>query len=206
MTLTHDLPASRGVENGLKRAKRLVTARFTPIRRFPIVIPTSYADGSSVMQEAYAGPWYPHTGMPYSSVRWVEKYIGYNVSFETFYTALSNPDSVVYTKPITGTGQNVHNHYGVVCSCFASEVLDFPYRVPCIRIPNVPRHRRGPPGTPGEPAAAGRAAERQAACRRHHRHRAGRDGDGAVYLRIRERHALRPLHPLHRRGVPALLV
>ena len=138
MTLTHDKPVSQGVENGLKRAKRLVTARYTPIRRFPIVLPTSYADGSSVYQETYAGPWFPRTGMPYSSVRWVEKYIGYNVSFETFCSALANPDSVVYTRPITGTGQNVHNHYGVVCSVFASEVLDFPYRVPCIQIPNVP--------------------------------------------------------------------
>ena len=138
MALIHDIPASQGVANGIKRAKRLVNARFTPVKRFPIVIPTSYADGSSAYQETFTSPWFPRTGMPYSSVRWVEKYIGYNVSFETFYTALTNPDSVVYTRPITGKKQNVHNHYGVVCSCFVSEVLDFPYRTPCIRFPEVP--------------------------------------------------------------------
>ena len=37
MKLTHDLPSSEGVRNGLKRAKRLVEARFTPIKRFPVV-------------------------------------------------------------------------------------------------------------------------------------------------------------------------
>ena len=138
MTLTHDIPSSQGVINGLKRAKRLVEARYTPIRRFPVVNAYFHADGSRTYDENYASAWFPKKGMPYSSVRRVEKYIGYNVSFETFYSALANPDSVVYTRPITGTGQNVHNHYGIVCSCFVSEVLDLPYRTPCIRIPDVP--------------------------------------------------------------------
>ena len=138
MTLTHDIPSSQGVLNGLKRAKRLVTAQFTPIQRFPVVTYYNHADGSRTYNEHYVSPWFPQKGIPYSSVRRVEKYIGINVSFETFYSALTNPDSVVYTRPITGTGQNVHNHYGIVCSCFVSEVLDFPYRTPCIRIPDLP--------------------------------------------------------------------
>ncbi len=138
MAIVHDIPQSQGVQNGLKRAKRLVEARFTPIRPFPTVFCHTLKDGTREFLENYATAWFPQKGMPYSSVRRVEKYIGYNVSFETFYSALTNPDSVVYTQPITGTGQNVHNHYGIVCSCFVSEVLDLPYRTPCIRIPLVP--------------------------------------------------------------------
>ena len=138
MALFHDVPASQGILNGLKRAKRLVEAPFTPVRRFPIVVNQVHPDGSRTYVESYAPAWLPQRGMPYSSVRRVEKYIGYNVSFETFYSALTNPNSVVYTRPITGTGQNVHNHYGIVCSCFVSEVLDLPYRTPCIRIPGLP--------------------------------------------------------------------
>ena len=138
MTLLHDVPSSQGIKNGLKRAKRLVEAQFTPVRRFPVVTNLYHEDGSRTYIENYAMAWLPQKGMPYSSVRRVEKYIGYNVSFETFYSALTNPDSVVYARPIIGTGQNVHNHYGIVCSCFVSEVLDLPYRTPCIRIPGIP--------------------------------------------------------------------
>ncbi len=138
MTLLHDVPSSEGVKNGLKRAKRMVEAHYTPVAPFPTVNYCFHADGSRTYWYNYDAPWLPHKGLPYSSVRRVEKYIGYNVSFETFYSALTNPDSVVYKRPITGTGQNVHNYYGIVCSCFVSEVLDLPYRTPCIRIPDVP--------------------------------------------------------------------
>ena len=138
MILTHDLPASQGVVNALKRAKRLVEARFTPIRQFPIVVSSTDPEGERTYIGLYASAHLPEKGMPYSSVRRYETYIGYNISFETFYTALTNPDSVVYTQPITGTGQNVHNRYVIVCSCFVSDVLDIRYRTPCIRWPDLP--------------------------------------------------------------------
>lgn len=135
--LVHDIPSSEGVRNGLKRAKRLVGAAYTPVRNLPTV-EFSVADGKRTYHDMISPAFLPLKGLPYSSVRRVEKYIGYNVSFETFLSALSNPDSVVYTKPIEGTGQNVHCHYGIVCSCFVSEVLDLPYRTPCLRIPLIP--------------------------------------------------------------------
>ena len=138
MTLFHDVPSSEGVKNGLKRAKRMVEARFTPILPYPVINYSTDAEGNRTYYENRVSAWLPQKGLPYSSVRKVEKYIGYNVSFETFYSALRNPDSVVYTRPITGTAQNVHNYYGIVCSCFVSEVLDLPYRTPCVRIPQLP--------------------------------------------------------------------
>ena len=137
MGLIHDVPSSEGVKNGLKRAKRLVDAEYTPVRPLPLVLKVASKEAKTY-QYTESPAYLPLKGLPYSSVRRVEKHIGYNVSFETFYTALTNPDSVIYTRPIEGTGQNVHCHYGIVCSCFASEVLDLPYRTACIRIPAVP--------------------------------------------------------------------
>ena len=71
-------------------------------------------------------------------MRCLETYFGFNISPETFLSALSNPNSVVYKKPVTGTGQNVHNHYGIVCSCFVSYCLDVHYRTNCARWPLMP--------------------------------------------------------------------
>ena len=101
-----DVPSSEGVRNGLKRARRLVEAKYTPVKPLPIVF-FSEDNGVRTYHETVSNAYLPRTGFPYSSVRRVEKYIGYNVSFETFYTALSDPDSVIYTRPIKGTGQNV---------------------------------------------------------------------------------------------------
>ena len=137
MRVLHDVPSSEGVKNGLKRAKRLVEAAYTPVKQLPIII-YSVADGVRTYHETVSNAYLPLKGLPYSSVRRVEKYIGFNVSFETFYSALSNPNSVIYTKPIHADNQNVHCHYGIVCSCFVSEVLDLPYRTPCIRFPEIP--------------------------------------------------------------------
>ena len=137
MKLIADVPSSEGVRNGLKRARRLVEAKYTPVKPLPIVF-FSEDNGVRTYHETVSNAYLPRTGFPYSSVRRVEKYIGYNVSFETFYTALSDPDSVIYTRPIKGTGQNVHAYYGIVCSCFASEVLDIKYRTPCLRWPELP--------------------------------------------------------------------
>ena len=137
MKLYHDIPASKGVENALKRAKQMVGAHYTPLRQLPISVKIYDAQGGGQYVESMCTAGFPLTGMVYSSVRRTEKYLGYNVSLETFYSALSNPNSVLYNRMIEGTGQNVHCWYGIVCSCFVSYVLDFPYRTPCIRIPDI---------------------------------------------------------------------
>lgn len=137
MLLYHDVPSSKGVENALRRARQMLEVSYTPVGSLPISQKLLTEDGGKMYIEDHAPAWFPLKGMIYSSVRRVEKYVGFNVSLETFLTAVSNPNSVVYTQPIRGTGQNVHNYYGIVCSCFASYVLDLPYRTPCARLPRV---------------------------------------------------------------------
>ena len=141
MHLYHDRPASTGVENALRRAKQLSQLCYTPIRPLPIVEKIRGASGEradSANVETHSPAWLPVTGVLYSSVRRTETYVGYNITPETFVTALSNPNSVMYTKPITGTGQNVHNYYGIVCSCFVSYCLNIHYRTNCARWPSIP--------------------------------------------------------------------
>lgn len=141
MQLYHDIPYCQGVENALKRAKQLAGLTYTPVLPLPIVDKLRGPSGEradSMNVETHWPAWLPAKGVLYSSVRRYETYVGYNISPETFVTALSNPHSVMYTKPIQGTGQNVHNHYGIVCSCYVSYCLNLHYRTNCARWPSLP--------------------------------------------------------------------
>ena len=69
-------------------------------------------------------------GLPYSSVKEIDKYIGLDVSIHTFMTAVNNPYSLLYTEDVrkspnsksawgkTYHGTNCDCYYGVVCSVF----------------------------------------------------------------------------------------
>lgn len=132
MKLYHDIPKSIGVENALKRARQMLDIRWVPVERFPSGIGSAEPEGAPtrVRRDFNYAPWRPQTGMPYSSVRRNEKYVGYNVSIETFMTALNNPKSVLYTRTHQGDLEifNMHSYYGIVCSCFGCYVCGFPYR------------------------------------------------------------------------------
>lgn len=92
-------------------------------------------------EKQYIDTWLPgyrsQRGMIYSSVRIHEKYVGYNVSLETYMTALSNPNSVLYTRPQHGLGRAMYSYYGNVCSVFVSYACDLPYRTPCAAWPTM---------------------------------------------------------------------
>lgn len=130
--LYHDIPKSRGVENALKRARQMLDIRWVPVKKFPSGILVDPEAGTRADTWLRANR--PQKGLPYSSVRIYEKYVGFNVSFETFMTALSNPNSVLYTRPQHGAGKGMYSYYGVVCSSFVSYVCAFPYRMSGTRM------------------------------------------------------------------------
>ena len=131
MHLIYDKPTCAGVENALKRARQLREIRWTPIRPLPSVI----KGVKGTEQEYFYGyfpAWLPQTGIPYSSCRTVEKYVGWNISPETFCTALQNPHSVIYTRQLKDEpGTKANCYYGLVCSMYASYALQLPYRIVC---------------------------------------------------------------------------
>lgn len=131
MQLICDKPANPGVENALKRARQLRELRWTPIRPLP-----SALKGVKETQQpyfyGYFPAWLPQKGIPYSSCRTVEKYVGWNISPETFCTALCNPHSVVYTRQLKDApGSKGNCYYGLVCSMYVSYALQLPYRIVC---------------------------------------------------------------------------
>lgn len=67
-----------------------------------------------------------HTGIPYSSVKECDKFIGQEVSFQTFLAAVNNPRSVLYTERINESpykGTNCASYYGTVCSMTVNYAL-----------------------------------------------------------------------------------
>ena len=72
-------------------------------------------------------------GLPYSSARELDCFVGIHVSFYTFLTATNNPRSLFYTEDISKPQYNASYlcsvYYGTVCSCAVEYALgmEVPY-------------------------------------------------------------------------------
>jgi hypothetical protein len=64
-----------------------------------------------------------YTGVPYSSVKHVGRYIGFDIFLKTFLAAVENPKSVLYTENLYGKVSNAECFYGKVCSSYTSYAL-----------------------------------------------------------------------------------
>jgi len=138
MKLVHDIPENKGVENGIKRAKQMTSFRWTPVKTMPAVEFYHNMQNEKCYLSKKVQPWFPQKGLVYSSVLKHQKFLGFNVSFEAFVTALSDPDSVLYKYNVDGEGRkNANCWYGVVCSCFVSYTLDMKERWICRNWPTV---------------------------------------------------------------------
>ena len=129
-----DIPDSPGMENALRRARQLAELKWTPVQPFPAIVKTGAKEGPA-FTPVFLPAWRPQTGMNYSGARFDEKYLGLNVSIETFMTALSNPESVLYTHSLHGRTPLAAAFYGTVCSEFASYVMDIPLHIDCQQWP-----------------------------------------------------------------------
>lgn len=138
MKLNHDIPENKGVENGIKRARQMTSFRWTPAAALPACNLGKDMDLNQFYLPYRLDPSFPQQGLIYSSVLLHQKFIGFNVSFESFVSALSDPKSVLYKYNVNGKGRkNANCWYGVVCSCFASYVLGMKERWICKQWPAV---------------------------------------------------------------------
>ncbi|MBG85627.1 MAG: hypothetical protein CMO80_01850 [Verrucomicrobiales bacterium] len=71
----------------------------------------------------YFVPGRQYTGVPYSSVKHVGRYIGFDIFLKTFLAAVENPKSVLYTENLLGKVPNAECYYGKVCSSYTSYAL-----------------------------------------------------------------------------------
>ena len=103
----------QGAINAVKKAYQLTDITFTPL------LPIGYNVGTYQPDNTYRG-------MIYSSVKEIGTYVGNNISFHTFMTAIHNPRSRIYTERIDEYpyhGTNCRAYYGVVCSSLVSYAL-----------------------------------------------------------------------------------
>lgn len=106
-----------GALNAIRKAYQMTELSFTPKK------PVYWNSGTYNADQTYKG-------LIYSSVKEIGTYVGSNVSFHTFMTAINNPRSVIYTEEINKApyhGTNCHAYYGTVCSGLVSYALGISY-------------------------------------------------------------------------------
>ena len=105
----HDQPQSQGVLNFLKRMEQGLNLEYTTANILPQQ-KGDIAEGTEMR------------GMVYSSSREEGLYVPNCVSFESFMTAMKNPNSYVYTR--ISNVNNSRTYYGNVCSGLLSYAYD----------------------------------------------------------------------------------
>lgn len=82
------------------------------------------------------------TGLPYSSVRKTDRFVGFNISLHTFMTAVHNPRSLLYTTTAADNtadnGDIANLYYGINCSVLGSYAHDWNYHSATNTIPELP--------------------------------------------------------------------
>lgn len=99
--------------NAVKKAYQMTDLRFTPLK------PILKLNGTYEPDITYKG-------VMYSSAKELETFVGNDISFHTFMTAIHNPKSKIYTEDISQSpyhGKNCRSYYGAVCSSFVSYAL-----------------------------------------------------------------------------------
>lgn len=113
--LADDAYSSRGVVNVVRNSSILTDVMFATVGTLPM-LPDNASQGDIVK------------GIPYSSAKLYDKFVGLNVSVYSFLTAVYNPRSVLYTEQLN-PNKNAKTYYGCVCSSFVSAVLGLKYPI-----------------------------------------------------------------------------
>lgn len=127
--------------NSLKKAMQLCNIKWTPKGN---IMGKNDPDGTAHESGV------EQTGIPYSGNWHNYKYVGIEVSIETFMTAVNNPYSLLYTENISGDysrsawGKKYYNtngwsYYGTVCCGFTSGVNGQPTKYGNVATPIVAR-------------------------------------------------------------------
>ena len=129
-----DTPRSEGVKNAIARARQLCEIEWTAKRE--CIVNDNAQWGFLVPARAGRAHRFPDVfhGVPYSSTRVLDKFVGLDISPSTFLSATENPASIVYTRELSDDNDpahnprisNVHFAYGVVCNSLASYAMDLP--------------------------------------------------------------------------------
>ena len=131
-------PDTKGKEAVLFRSRQLTEFKWAPLCDIPTFTKTEGNIKFCAGQE--------QKGVIYSSTEPTDKFIGENVSFETFLSALANPDSALYHKNLGGHC-NSWPFFGVVCNGLVRYSLNIQRRFSTRRWASVPGMRKIAPET-----------------------------------------------------------
>lgn len=98
----------------IKKAHQIADIRWKTLRPIPSLREEWLPEGTDLQ------------GIPYSSVKEMDKFVGQEVSFYTFMSAVQNPKSVLYTEDVKNPpyyGVNCGTYYGTVCSMAVNYAL-----------------------------------------------------------------------------------
>ena len=143
----HVLPENQGQLNMIKRCRQLTDIEWVPAVDLP-----KLEKVSGTIPDAASGDWYEgkfvagikYKGIPYGrcvgykpEYGYDTTYVGLTISFETFVTAVSNPDSMVCKESVFNLLDNWSIPYAAVCSSLTTYALNVPY-TGTSQIPNIP--------------------------------------------------------------------
>lgn len=103
-----------GAQCAVKKAHQMTDLEFVPLDTMVANKKRTYLPGENCK------------GLIYSSVKETSTFVGFDVSFHTFMTALHNSRSVLYTENVGKApyhGKNAIAYYGIVCSALVSYAL-----------------------------------------------------------------------------------
>lgn len=126
-------PDSKGKAAVLFRSRQLTEFQWSPVNEIPVYTKQT---GRTVLR-----PGEKLTGMLYSSTEPTDKFITENISFETFLSIISNPDSALYHKDLNGHN-NSWAYFGIVCNGLARYALNIRRRYSTKRWPTIPGMRK----------------------------------------------------------------
>lgn len=115
-----EIPANEGVKHTIEKAYYIANIGWKATRDIKV---SSHEYGMGTIVR----------GLPYSSARELDCFVGIQVSFHTFITATNNPYSLFYTEDISKPPYHSNYlcsvYYGTVCSCAVEYALgiDVPY-------------------------------------------------------------------------------
>jgi len=98
---TRDVPKNSGVYNAYRRAHQLIDLKFEPSGIYDTKrnkIPANSPE---------------YIGIPHSSVKEAELFLGFDVSLRTFMTAIHNPYSLMHTECVQRNDNSVISEYGM---------------------------------------------------------------------------------------------
>lgn len=126
-------PDSKGKEAVIIRSRQLTEFQWIPVGDIPVFTKKT---GKTKLP---AGE--KQLGMLYSSTEPTDKFIGENISFETFLTVIANPDSALYHKDIGGHS-NSWAYFGIVCNGLVRYALNIRRRFSTKRWSDIPGMRK----------------------------------------------------------------